>query len=67
MLVDIPECPTLYPSFKEFKKFDEYVNKVEQQYRHQFGMVKVSIGICRLFRQKNGLRKPKIINRSNEI
>jgi hypothetical protein len=36
----IPECPILYPTSKEFANFQEYVNMIEKKYK-DYGIVKV--------------------------
>lgn len=47
--MEIPECPVLRPSFKEFKNFSEFVEKVDRTYKHNYGMVKVTVSPAQLF------------------
>ena len=48
--MEIPHCPTLYPSWKEFRHFQAFVEKVERDCKKDYGMVKVkfSHGAARL-------------------
>ena len=39
--VEIPECPTVRPTKKEFSNFIEYMEKLEKEYGNEYGMVKV--------------------------
>jgi len=38
----IPHCPILYPSLKEFDNFREFMERLDQTYKKNYGMVKVS-------------------------
>lgn len=40
-LSDIPQCPVLYPTLKEFDRFREYMEGLDQLYKKNYGMVKV--------------------------
>jgi hypothetical protein len=46
--MDIPHCPVLYPSWKEFRHFQAFVEKAEKDYKHLYGMVKVGFLPARL-------------------
>lgn len=48
--MEIPECPVLRPTFKEFKNFSDFVEKVDRTYKHNYGMVKVTNFLARLSR-----------------
>jgi hypothetical protein len=48
--MEIPECPVLRPSFKEFKNFSDFVEKVDRTYKHNYGMVKVTNFLAQLSR-----------------
>jgi len=41
--MEIPECPVLRPTMKEFRNFYEFVEKVDREYKKNYGMVKVNI------------------------
>ena len=41
--MEIENCPTLYPTWKEFKNFYDYVEKVDALYKSRYGMVKVPL------------------------
>ena len=38
----IQHCPILYPSLKEFDNFREFMERLDQTYKKNYGMVKVS-------------------------
>lgn len=40
--MEISECPVLKPTYKEFKNFSEFVEKVDRLYKNNYGMVKVT-------------------------
>lgn len=42
-LSDIPQCPVLYPTLKEFDRFREYMEGLDQLYKKNYGMVKVRL------------------------
>jgi hypothetical protein len=39
--MSIENCPVLHPTWKEFKNFSEYVEKMDRLYKKNYGMVKV--------------------------
>ena len=39
--MQIPYCPVLTPTWKEFRNFEKFVEKVDRQYKATHGMVKV--------------------------
>jgi hypothetical protein len=41
-LSSIPQCPVLYPTFKEFDNFREYMETLDHTYKKDHGMVKVT-------------------------
>ncbi len=45
MIEEIKFCPTLKPTLKEFQNFQEYMEKLENEYSSNYGMVKVTYKI----------------------
>lgn len=41
MITSIPSCPILHPTQDEFRDFYTYMQKVEEKYAANYGMVKV--------------------------
>lgn len=41
--MEIPQCPVIRPTMKEFKNFYEFVEKMDKLYKKDYGMVKVDI------------------------
>jgi len=39
--MDIPFCPVVRPTLKEFQNFKEFVEKLDKTYKKDYGMVKV--------------------------
>lgn len=41
-LMSIEYCPVLTPTWKEFRNFSTFVEKIDKIYKKDYGMVKVS-------------------------
>lgn len=40
--MEIPYCPVIRPTLKEFENFKEFVEKLDRLYKHTHGIVKVT-------------------------
>lgn len=39
--MEIPECPVVRPTLKEFQNFSDFIEKLDQTYKKDYGIVKV--------------------------
>lgn len=57
--MNIESCPVVYPTWEEFNNFHSYTEYLEKTYSENYGMVKVTVILLRLYHRQDG-RQAKV-------